>query len=156
MNISEIAHEYIRNCFSRNQITKMRLKRIFVIWFLKCYPWIYPRCHEYIRYFIKNMFSRIGSKSNLPTSTYAKLSRNVDSDPMENLPKKLKPPKIIIISLTPIPFRGQLCTKNSIWSLCRMPACCGYRPYGFDEFSLAVVMFSHFSQMNEWRCWTYS
>ena len=34
MNISEIAHEYIRNCFSRNQITKMRLKRIFVIWFL--------------------------------------------------------------------------------------------------------------------------
>ena len=31
MNISEIAHEYIRNCFSRNQITKMRLKRIFVI-----------------------------------------------------------------------------------------------------------------------------
>ena len=31
MNISEIAHEYIRNCFPRNQITKMRLKRIFVI-----------------------------------------------------------------------------------------------------------------------------
>ena len=31
MNISEIAHEYIRDCFPRNQITKMRLKRIFVI-----------------------------------------------------------------------------------------------------------------------------
>ena len=39
--------------FPRNQITKMRLKRIFVIWFLKIYPWIYPRFHEYIRDFMK-------------------------------------------------------------------------------------------------------
>ena len=50
--------------------------------------------HEYIRDFMniseiwwKWFFSWIGSKSNLPTSKYAKISRNFDSHPMENSKK---------------------------------------------------------------------